>query len=756
MSNPARPPKEFSAAQLALANAPDAFLPTGFQTVAKGNQKIEIAQSILNKLDMELAPTIVIPTSLTYDKGLTTKKGSPYAYAKKGVPVARIRSDVAKGLVNRVFDKLPETGLFCKAEVAAAMGKRIMVDGGTECALGRLALAYPRLDAMAPVRPVTMSEAAEALVRCGLDSSEIPESALRRFPLLSTDLVSGVTVNPNSDNGFPVLAKWSTPGAAEMCMQLAVTVRAELDKTTDIGAWLRAKEIEQPWLVAVRGKAKADYYAQEKVAEARMRFYNAFPRQIMLIMQQATQVLERNAVHIGIAPVHTGIGLTLVRLGAASLVAALEAQLGERERAYVHVGDDSWVVLRRDGKIHMFALDASNFDLTQHGDVTYAVHEVLRRELIRTDRVAGELWFQYARERLVVVTGTLVRRMKHAGPSGMPLQSKVNDMLMDVMVTRCLDSLENGPVNEARVQDAVTRAGSEMGFSVRLEQYWEGRAEGLVDALQQQPFLFIGYYFHVRGGGVRCCADIPRTMAQLPYPALKWTELKKTLYVSEAVRLASIAMNLGMPPAALESAFAEFREAAVQLLLKVLAENGDYGGEMVQRVLMDNPFVTSEDKPLIDVPSLLGILRAVQRDPADLWQRTTAPLMPRSEELVASSVFIPIDWADQVDEEEEAEAQAVGSTTVRPIEIRRKGSQLPKGVKPTHPATEANDGRVPPSIVWAPDRPRVRQAVAIKTAGVRARRRDGLLGREFHAALKREFAYSNDSDESGEESEDYY
>lgn len=757
MSNPARPPKEFTARQLSLSVAPDAYLPEGFQKLAKSYQAIEAAQRLLAKLDMEVAPAIVIPKEMTMDKGLQAKAGIPLATAKKGVPVARIRTDTAKTLVNRVFGKLPDSGLFSREAVGAAMKGKVLVDAGTEGALGRLALAYPQAGGRRPARPVTRAEAAQAKVRCGLDFAAMPEAAMRRFPLLSTDLEAGVTVNPSSDNGFPVLAKWNTPGAAELCMRLAVSVRAELEKSPDVGAWLRAKEIEQPWLVAVRGKAKADYYAQEKVTEARMRFYNAFPRQMMLIMQQATQVLEKNALHIGVAPVHSGIGLTMVRKGADTLVKALQAQLDRSERAYVHVGDDSWVVVRRDGKIYMFALDASNFDLTQHGDVTMAVHEELRGELRRVDKVSAELWFQYARERLVVVTGTQVRRMKHAGPSGMPLQSKVNDMLMDVMVTRALDDLEYGVLTEDRIAAAVEKAGSDMGFVVRLEQFWEGEAESLVDALEQVPFLFIGYYFHVRNGTVRCCADIPRTMAQLPYPALKWVELKKTLMVTEAVRLGSICLNLGMPTAALEPAFAEFRAAAIELLEKTLEVHGDQAGEDMKWALQDNPFVNSEDEPAFDVPSLQGLLKAVRKDPALLWLTRPVELLPESQEMVASSVLVPVTWADQVEEEEETEAQAAGGTAVRPTEIKVRGIRLPSGVRPTHPPTMMNDGRPPPTAVWLPDRPKARQVDPTLSAGKKARRKDGILRREYHDALFGAFAVVSD-DEYGSDGqgEDYY
>lgn len=693
MSNPARAPRELTQAQLELSVAPDSYLPEGFADYARKHKKIEAVQSALRSLDMGLAPTIVLPRQHTVAASVHQRSGPSFALAKTGIPVPRTRSAIAKQVVNRMFGKLPMSGPFSQETVGKAMGARVHVDAGVEGALGRIATAYPKVGKV-PSGPVTRAEAEVAVSRCGISMKEMPAAALRPFPLTPRqEEEQGVFVNPNSDNGFPVLGKWSTPGAAKMAMGLALTIRSELERAPDVEAWVRRAELERPWLVALRGKAKADYYSQEKVVEGRMRFYNAFPRQVMLNMQVATQVLEMNSKHIGWGDSHSGIGMTLTHNGARDLVQQLDHQYQTKCHAYVHVGDDSWVVLSRGHEMCMFALDMSNFDLTQHSTVTKEVHLAVREELRRIDPIAADLWFAYARERLVVTSGSIVRRWKHGGPSGMPLQSKVNDMLMDVMIRRLLDKLA-GRIDEYSVRWGAEEVAQEMGFTVRLEQYKSYWAQGMLEALEVHPFLFVGYYFHVRGGEVRVHCDVPRTMSQLPFPALKWVKTPGELQVTEAMRLGSIALNLGMPSTELVPAFAEYRMAVIELLEEVIGKFGDRNDPKLRWAVMANPLLESPE------PSLSGLLAAIQRGPAALWATDKQHLheMPPTEE--------PIAWEDAVLLEERQEEVSFGFVRRRP-DVDRSVRRLPiaTGRVPTHPATLRNEGRPPPTVVWGPPRP---------------------------------------------------
>lgn len=731
MSNPARAPFELTSVQLALGSAPDSFLPEGFQDNARKYKVIEEAQAALAGLDMDVARTFVIPKELTVSATVLQRNGPTLGMAKAGVPTARPRTDHAKRVVNAGFSKLSkDSGDFSQEVVGRRMRGMVMMDGGTESTLGRLLKAYPKRGEM-PARPVTRFEAQRALVASGCSLAQLPRAALRPFPL--TPKVGGefgVKINTHSDNGFPVLGMWDTPGAPEKVQALAVMLHALFSSSASVWDTLRQLEETQPWLVAVKGKAKADYYSQEKVIAAEMRFYNAFPRQVMLIMQVATQVLELNSQSILTSPTgRSGIGITLVHGGAADLIDVMESQLRMTGDAYVHVGDDSFVACRDGEDMIMFALDCSNFDLTQHATVTLAVHEAVRDELMRVDRVAAELWFAYARERLVVTVGGLVRRFKHAGPSGMPLQSKVNDMLMDVMVTRALADVRGmGQRTEEKVMMVIERVGAAMGFKVRLEQFWRGRAKTLVEALEQRSFLFIGYYFHVRGGRVLVHTDVPRTFAQLPFPALKWCASKQDLKVKEAMRLGSIMMNLGLPTVELDSAFEVMRTATLAFLDGVIREHGDVADKKLAWAVQDNPWgarLTDE------TPSLSGLARALRRTPESLW-RDREPELPGSSELVIASD----NWADEVEADEEITAQLAGVKLWRPALAPnvRAARRVPTAA-PTHAASWRNDGRPPPTAVWTPPKaPAVRGGEVVVEPSRRARRKDGILGREFAQA----------------------
>lgn len=581
--------------------------------------------------------------------------------------------------------------------------------------MGRLVHYLPKRGALPPRRPVTRGEAQAALRRCGLSLASVPQQARTPFPLVSAD--TQLRVNPHSDNGFPVLGKWDDPGAAELCQKLATTLRTRFVAAgEDVAGCVRELMETQPELVALRGKAKADYYTLDKVAGGMMRYYNAFPRHIALNIQMATQPFERLSRHI--APnteYHSGIGLTLVRGGAQSLVDALQWQLDERGFAYVHVGDDSWVVVLINDVLIMFALDCSSFDLTQHGDVTQAVHDVLRDELSLIDGTSAQLWHCFMRERLVVLALSVAVRLRHAGPSGAPLQSKVNDMLMDIMITRALAELKGA--TESEVGDVLKRVGDEMGFVVRIEQYQAAWGETEIrHMLQRQPFLFIGYNFWADDAGrVFCYCDVPRTFSQIVTPSVGWKRAKGEFELAEAMRLGSIAMNFGMPPPQLMLAFETFKSRAKDLVSRQLAVRGDSVDERLRWAVQENPFAAAAE------PNLSGLLRVLNRPAAALWA---------SPELPATVTWVPLteSWAEQMDREDQDVLVELGISPTaleRPVPLTVRPIPLPTPRATTHPATSANAGRPPPTAIWGPPRPRREQAVL---RGTRRRlRRDGVV-----------------------------
>jgi hypothetical protein len=699
---------------------------------------------------MEVLPAFRLSREHTLEQGVIQKRGDPpLALASKGVMVTRPRSKYAKEVVNAAFKALPEEGFLSRAVVAASMVDKFFADGGAENALGRLERAYPQTGTH-HLEAITAAEAAQALRECGIDMSLIPSAALRPFPLVPReDGTAGVMVNPKSENGFPTLGRWETDegAVARMCMGYAVRLRNDLEQVSKMGPdavvqYVHAQARANPLFFAVKGKAKADYYTAAKLTNAMMRFYNVFPRHVLLNMQVATQVLEGNARHIGVDwTLHTGVGLTLVRGGAQTLVSALDRQLEKHGYAFVHVGDDSWVALKRKvrgepySSVIMFALDCSNFDLTQHADGTLEVHAAIRRELARTDKVAAALWYAYARGRRVVVAHGLNRWWRHAGPSGMPLQTKVNDMLMHVMCRRTVTELARGALDESRVAQVVESVGSGMGFRVRLEQFSSTVADTLMEAVSQVPFLFIGYYFHVRDGGVRCMADVPRTFAQVPYPATKWAKTHGELMVREAMRLGSICLNLGLPTLAHEPALEAFRAQADALLSRVIRDYGDVNNPALRWAVQQNPWGADT------IPSLSGLQQALRRDPKLLWLGEVL-VAPRAEPSSSN-------WADLAEEEEASEAQAAHATVERPLPVLGvRPRRIPEGRVATHPATRANDGRPPPTAVWGPDLPPRYRELRVRVPRGRRAEWEGQLAYESDSSAQWE---ADDEERSSED-----
>lgn len=705
MSNPLRAPK-IDATE--IVGFPDAyFVPTDeFEVWRSKGRDVAFMQKQLDGLDMDLMPSFYLPKEWSVEEAVLRKVGPALAVAKTGKATFRVRSGFARKLLGPVWKALPDTGFGSKERVKSAVLDRFSVDGGSEVTLGRLKKAYPKVGARI-ASPVLQWEAERALDNCGLRVDHLPQHAVRPYPLLAREGEGAITVNPRADNGFPVQGKWSTEGASTKVLQLAVTVRKEIveaSRGAGVREWKRRQEDEAPWLVACRGKAKGDYYSAAKINAAALRFYNALPRQIMLNMQVATQPLEAMSRHI-LEGSHSGIGVSLVHGGGHQIVNVLDAQLRELGYGYVHVGDDSWVVVRVGSELVWFALDCSNFDLTQHATATQEVHRAIWRQLRYIDAAAADLWYEYARERVVVVAGALVRRFKHAGPSGMPLQSKVNDMLMDVLVQRVLAS--SCDWSESAVDEVLTKVGADLGFTVRVEQYGRMRADTLVEVLEQEPFLFIGYYFHARGGRVMVCTDVPRTLAQMPYPGLKWMRTNKEVEVSEAMRLGSMVLSQGIPPRSLEAAFSAWRAEALKLLDAVLEKYGEQESEALRWAVGETPW-----GPEV-IPSLTGLRKALMRDPRSLW-------LEEEVELPAVSDMVLGSWADEVEAFEQQRVQAKEEYVPPPEASLPRAPLLRRPPAPTHPATRANDGRPPPTARWAPDKaPRERVEYTQKRTHVR-------------------------------------
>lgn len=716
MSNPAvAPTVPFSLAQDFPPLAEWDFLGTeDHRVLCKAAKSLPAVVAILQQLDVEVRSTIVIPKQHTVCPQAFQSPKDFLALAKKGKLAARVSSHFAFEQLKPLWRNLPDS---MRSDVADYMRAVSYVDGGAEFSLGRL-LEYAPLKGIrnARMRPPSAAEAALALRHNGVNLDRLPAHAYKAYPLIAREGERTVRGNPKAGTGFPVCGRSNDAEAMVKVSRLAVTVRKEVVQAAlepgGVWGWLRKAEAERPWLVTLQGKAKADYYKRSKVESKQMRFYNTFPKQMMLNMQLATQPLEDTKQSVFTShEVHSTVGISLTRGGAAELVAALESQLKTKRRgagmAYVHCGDDTWIVyVTFDGRTLWFALDCSSFDLTQHDIITKPLHQSIHRELVRIDKPAGDLWYSYMRERQVVVALTVNVKTKHWGTSGAPLQSLVNGCLMDVACQRLERNLaaaeESGlGLDEELVEGIVHRVGESLGLRVRLEQFKDHGVTGtLRGILQREKFLFIGYQFYAAWDGhVAVHCDLPRQATQFRFPTTKWLAKGQEFQVMEAMRCGSSLINWGVFTPDLEPAVEAMRTSVLAFIDETIARYGDVVHPSLRWAVTESPF------GLETLSSLSGLRAALARDPRVLWLHPE-PELP-SISVLEDIPFEGGDWADDDLEEEQAAERARLGLPPRPEPLLRlpAAASATSSTPSTHPPRWLNAGRPPPTAVWLPDRP---------------------------------------------------
>lgn len=691
MSNPLVAPRiPLTLEQEKLASVPQAYFTEhelgllGRNSEGKAKKrgiKLEDAHSYLGELDMDLHASFYLLDGECLDPALAQNlqtHGKALACAQLGNVAPRRRTHQAMLVSSKVWSKFVPWRGVTRESVESRCKSVVLCQGGTQNTLGRLKTYYPKKGGK--FVPVSKSEAREALVRCGI---MVPDVSPMSF--VSEDGPVMVSVNPDAENGYPYGSKWSNELTHTPILEKACEIRNAIQRAYDedpvngVWRWLRAMEASPETLrfVCVKGKCKADPYKKEKVVNRQMRFYNVFPRQVLLNLMRVTQVVDLTAKHATGADTRmkSAIGMTLVRGGAAELVDALEKSVQDDGVGYLHVGDDSWVVIEHEGEYILFSVDCSSFDLTQRGEVTKEVHVVLRDEMSRIHAPSAQLWYAYARERCVTVVNAQTYRWKHGGPSGFPLQSKVNDMLMDVYLRRVIGVLveqlrsPSPDFSKEVIDSALQRVGSQMGLVARLEDYVRVKAGSLVEALEQVSFLFIGFHFYAEDGKVYVVADFARQLPQLAYPNSFWVDKGKILGM-EAVRLAGIYISQGRPPREWQPMFDVWKSAVAELLRRAIASGTD-----ALEWLPESAFVgVSGD----DIKSMKGLLNAVERPTDVLWG---------------------------YEGELEADSYLLG----REVQVTGDVKQITRGIvpmkPPTHPVTLRNHGRPPPSVRWTPARP---------------------------------------------------
>lgn len=595
----------------------------------KEAKQIGVNVEMLADLDMPVAEPFVIPLQYTVDKQAHLQDGPFYAMAKRGGVSTRPRTAVARVLLQKVYDLVPAPE---KPDVTEKMRTVALVDAGTEFTVGRLKKYYPRRGSIVK-EPITRLEAARAweteLGRVLTDPMHfvyLEPAELQPKEFSSVDGSNAVRVNLQAGNGFPVMGKGDDPEAQALYLGLATTVRAELvdayvgDPEHGVRRWLRRAEQERPWLVSLQGKCKADYYTGQKVWDKELRFYNVLGRQMALNIQTMFQVVEELSQSVLDGGETCSVsGASFTHGGADRMVREMNSRVKEDGSSHVRMGDDSWLVMLEDSDrgeiLHMCALDCSAFDLTQHAELTYHVHQRLREIASQIDPVAATLQYEYFRERQVVTVRRDVRKWKHGGASGLPGQSKVNGAIMGVCIDRVLRMVDaklikgKVAITEERLNSIIQLVGSRMGLSIRVEQYCSARVGDpgwggfyMHEALRQHSFLFMGYRFATRANRrVEVWADMPRSLSRMRYPSLLYIADKRDMEALEAARLASVITSWGLPPAEWQDAF----EAAVKS-----------SRELIEAVLRDPLMLERNDKRVLEVAAVSAVSEDVVPPPS--------------------------------------------------------------------------------------------------------------------------------------------
>lgn len=698
---------KLSEAQLRLNLLP---YPVGLTVEPPNYADIETAKRAVAEagLDMPLVASVEVDRDWCLDEKLLN--------AKK--PGARLyRSDTQSLYArSRVGFLVEAAQLMCSSAGADALDKakkavaeKIAVGGGAHLALGRLLKYYPKRG-YKPSKPPTREEAQRAYTRSGLG----PCTYVKPLEL------GDVRVNRKAENGFPIGGTGMTPRGLDLSSELARQIRALLESAPNMdAAWRQMEEARPSWTLC-KGKAKYDVYSIGKVKTASLRFYNVIPRPMVLLMQQATQPFEsmtgtlQHPLH---GPVRTSQGQPLVRGGCEYIVAELERQLldGNRGTAYIHHGDDSWVVLMMGDTVIMFALDCSSFDLTQHEKTTEAVHAQIYDNLASVDPVSAFVWHKFMRRRRVTISGTIVADMRHAGPSGMPLQSKVNDMLMEILLSRLDDRLHDYRLaqmdsldfafttpaqHEAAIAALVDEEASGMGFVVRLEQFI--CREGVdvewpvASVLKTDGFTYIGYtFYHDRGAMVE--ADFTRMITQLPYPNRSGYMPNKGMHMAlAALKLAGVMLSGGIPTWDTEPVLAFARRCLAQYAQGITNEDADETLDSFALAGLMSALGPQTVESLCKHLTPGGLVK--------LWKHPTA--LQHDPHLTAFVADEPVvSWADEVEREGRMELPLLRQVARQRTEVRRPNLGKPRqlltcssvqvGRLPARPSVEASQRPAP-------------------------------------------------------------
>jgi len=163
----------------------------------------------------------------------------------------------------------------------------------------------------------------------------------------------------------------------------------------------------------------------------------------------------------------------------------------------------------------------------------------------------------------------------------MPLQSKVNDLLMQVFMERLMKAArrevpEKGECTEELLDTLIRATAGRMGLSARVEQFESVTTTDVRGLIAFYPMLFVGYYFYAESDWVthrtevRVMCDVPRMCSQLPYPSQEGYRIEKSEHDQRmALKLAGVALASGVWPTEQRAAWHKLLDGAKAALRKV-------------------------------------------------------------------------------------------------------------------------------------------------------------------------------------------
>jgi len=427
--------------------------------------------------------------------------------------------------------------LASKAEVIHRTTTYFMVAGGTQWCMGRLAKALP--EPTVGLSPVTAAEADAAYESCGFYHGSKTWTAMRTnpfdmdgyselWPLVKAGQGHAVEINMNADLGHPYYEKAEDPDALARCLQMTQWMQTTF--RGNAGTMYRDCLVSKPSAVLFVGKTKTDIYSREKILAQELRFYVVTPGHLKFYLGQATQpfggaktslmdiyhqfkddvspLLEYATLSSDLAvrdrfwrtgrfleyskQLRSAQKMGLTGICPEVIIYALDNQLREYGWGYLHCGDDSFAVIMTsflDGdtwrpRLVIFKLDMSNFDLTQRTPIMERIHLRLYEGLRMIDQDRAEVMAEVWRKKLVNFHSTACAYFTSLNASGIPLQSEVNDMVMDVFMQRLVKRVQvRHPMRivagritypllaKASLVDHIREAAHGLGLVAKLEDY---------------------------------------------------------------------------------------------------------------------------------------------------------------------------------------------------------------------------------------------------------------------------------------------